>query len=379
MAGFSGKAIYDTGVFENIAEDVSDIITMISPFETPLLSALGDADRPAANVYHEWLEDELSPNTIIASCDVASTAAATLLGIRGGLAEFLQVGAILMGPTASGNEYMQITAINGNTITVARGVSSTTPNSFAAGESISVVTDNALEGADVAEDTSRARSRTGNYCMIVKKDVIISGTTRAVTMLGGIQDEWTYQVQKKLRETLRDLEKAVILSKLTGNTLGSASGYRTMAGMLAMITTNVSSWGTLTDSALTSSWKLAWDNGGTDCNLLLCGDTVKRVIDQFNGTRVQVIQGSPGEPSFRNLVSIFECTYGAAPVMLSRWMPANKFALISTERVKVVPLQGRSFQFQEVSKTGDSTKGMVLGEYTLELRNQAGMVSGKVG
>jgi hypothetical protein len=80
---------------------------------------------------------------------------------------------------------------------------------------------------------------------------------------------------------------------------------------------------------------------------------------------------------FRNLVSVFECTYGVAPIMLNRWMPPNRYAIISTARIKLLPLQGRSFSFVEVSKTGDSNKGMCLGEYTLEIRNEEGMVQGK--
>ena len=40
-------------------EDVSDIITNITPTETPLYSMFGKTK--ADNVYHEWLEDELSP------------------------------------------------------------------------------------------------------------------------------------------------------------------------------------------------------------------------------------------------------------------------------------------------------------------------------
>ena len=44
-------------------EDVSDIIGIVSPFETPLLDALGDAKRAAASTIHEWLEDTLLPNT----------------------------------------------------------------------------------------------------------------------------------------------------------------------------------------------------------------------------------------------------------------------------------------------------------------------------
>lgn len=51
---FTGRAIYDSDgtnvVFSGVAEDVSDVISMISPFETPLLDALQQATFPARNV-----------------------------------------------------------------------------------------------------------------------------------------------------------------------------------------------------------------------------------------------------------------------------------------------------------------------------------------
>ena len=61
---FSGKATYSAGTdLAEIAEDVSDIVSIVSPYETPLLDHLGDPAHPAMSTYHEWLEDALLPNT----------------------------------------------------------------------------------------------------------------------------------------------------------------------------------------------------------------------------------------------------------------------------------------------------------------------------
>ena len=61
--GFSGKATYVSGAsLPELAEDVSDVISIVSPFETPLLDVLGDPLRAATSTHHEWLEDELLPN-----------------------------------------------------------------------------------------------------------------------------------------------------------------------------------------------------------------------------------------------------------------------------------------------------------------------------
>ena len=61
---FTGKATYSAGsTLPEIAEDVSDLISINSPHETPLLDALGDASRVARSTVHEWLEDALLPNS----------------------------------------------------------------------------------------------------------------------------------------------------------------------------------------------------------------------------------------------------------------------------------------------------------------------------
>ena len=60
---FTGKATFTAGVdLPEIVEDVSDIIAIVSPFETALLDHLGDAKRPAHSTIHEWIEDTLLPN-----------------------------------------------------------------------------------------------------------------------------------------------------------------------------------------------------------------------------------------------------------------------------------------------------------------------------
>ncbi|MEM6551161.1 MAG: DUF5309 family protein, partial [Planctomycetota bacterium] len=72
---------------------------------------------------------------------------------------------------------------------------------------------------------------------------------------------------------------------------------------------------------------------------------------------------------FRDLVSVYESDFGVCRVVLSRWVPADTVLLLDSSRIDVLPLAGRSFQYQPLAKTGDREAGQVLGEYTLELRN----------
>ena len=65
-------------------------------------------------------------------------------------------------------------------------------------------------------------------------------------------------------------------------------------------------------------------------------------------------------------------------VVLSRWVPSDTVLLLDSSRVSVLPLSGRSFHYKPLAATGDFETGELIGEYTLELRNEAahGIISG---
>lgn len=142
---------------------MSDIISMVAPYETPLMDRLAAAERPGENVLHEWLEEDLGPNTVVGSTALSSAVTpdgtAEYLSVAGGNVKFLQAGMVLIGPSASGSEYVQITAITGNTITISRAFGGTSANSAIAGATYYMVSDAALEGADVTGDISKPRVR----------------------------------------------------------------------------------------------------------------------------------------------------------------------------------------------------------------------------
>jgi hypothetical protein len=370
---FTGRATSDNGVFAGLAEDVSDVIGMISPMETPLLDLIGDANQPAANVLHEWLEDELNPNTLVASSTGIAADTAVALSYKGApVSRNIQVGAILKSNVTG--EFVQVTGLNGNTISISRGFGATVAGAIAPGDTFFVISDAALEGSDVVADTSRPRSRKNNYTQIFKKDVIVSGTQEAVTQLGGIQDEFDYQRQQRIREIIRDLEKATINGVLSGNTLGSSTAYRTMRGLWSFIqsnVTNITTVGTLSPEVLNNIISAPWGNGAVDLDVIVMDPIYKSLADKWNEVRHEIFQNTP--QGYVRRVTYFEGTYGRHQLALDRWMPARSLMVLSTDRVKVVPLRGRSFKFERVAKTGDSEKGMVYGEYTIEVKNEEGL------
>jgi len=294
---FSGKAVYSPNVWaSDLAEDVAPTVSIISTYETPMLDALGDAQYPAAQAYHEWPEDALAPNTFVSSTALASVTTDSVLGFLAGVAAYLRVGAILRLPgdvagRVDDGEYFQVKTITGpDTMTVTRAFGGTSASSTGAGLTFEVISDAALEGDDVTTDVSRPRDRKFNYCQIVKKDVIVSGSLEAQKRVGGITSEIDYQEQMRLREALRDLEKLAIKGILSGNSIGSASAYRSMNGILRMLSTNVVSVaasGGFTEDGLNAAIKLPWDAGARDVDLIVVDAIFKRQIDLLNASRVR--------------------------------------------------------------------------------------------
>jgi hypothetical protein len=51
-------------------------------------------------------------------------------------------------------------------------------------------------------------------------------------------------------------------------------------------------------------------------------------------------------------------------------VPKGTVFLLDSSRIDVMPLAGRHFHYKPLAATGDRDGGQVIGEYTLELRNE---------
>lgn len=369
---FTGKASYDN--FALIGEDVSNLVALIAPTETPFLSLLS-VGGPATSTYHQWTEELIGPDTLICSTAVNSATAATGITING-LGAQLQVGMLLQleSATSGVDEIVQISSVPGaNSILVNRGKGGVY-SSLAVGGTLTVLGPAALEGDDVTVDVTRKTTRRVNATQIFKKDIIVSGTDQAMTYAPAQGSQFDHQAGLRLREVLRDLEKTAIRGVMV-NSQGSSTVTRTMAGLTSFLTAINS---TIVASSFSADpslyvhnvWQDTWNAGARDIDLILCGATWKRAISGTNAAKLDVLQS---DTSVQRMVETWRGDFGAARVVLSPWMPASAFVLTSTSRVRPVPLAGRSFQIQRTAKTGDAEKGFVVGEYTLEVHQPQAM------
>ncbi len=376
---FSGKATFSAGTdLPELAEDVSDIIGLVSPFETPLLARLGDPQRAASSTIHEWLEDTLLPNTDSVNQTTFSPNAQDATGITVANGSRFQVGDQVR--AGNGPEILFVTAVTGNVITVVRRYGATAASNLSNGLKLTILGNAALEGADAAAARFTARQRKQNYTQIFAATVEVTGTMQAVRQ-HGVGDELDYQKQERLRELLRDLENCAINgSAPAAAQQGSASVRRTMNGIARQIATHQyvpgqggfpSGGGAGTDlneALINQALRNVWDQASARIDTIVVNGFQKRRINQFIASTTR--HYNPDDRRFSDLVSVYESDFGVCSVILSRWMPPDSVLLLDSSRVSVMPLAGRSFHFRPLASTGDATAGQVLGEYTLEFKNE---------
>ncbi|MCC7193372.1 MAG: DUF5309 family protein [Phycisphaeraceae bacterium] len=281
---------------------------------------------------------------------------------------------------ANSREVMLVTGVSTNTLTVVRGYGGTTAEPLADNKALRILGNAALEGDDRPATRFTNRARKSNYTQIFTAAVEVSGSQLAAKQIA-VGDELDYQKAERLRELLRDLEQCVVNGVAPVSTPeGSASVRRTLRGIIPHLATNVfvnnaagfpagtgGSNNQLTEEQINTALRFIWEQSSAKIDTIAVSGFQKRRINSFITSNQRY---TARQESFKNLVSSYESDFGVCRVVLSRWVPADTVLLLDSSRIEVLPLAGRSFHFRKQASTGDSEVGQVIGEYTLEMRNE---------
>jgi hypothetical protein len=271
-----------------------------------------------------------------------------------------------------------VTSVVGpNSILVNRNYGGTI-GSLVAGGQLYVRAMAGIEGQDHnGSHVRRLGSRLANTVGYFNIPFATSGTQLAINEYGN--DSFDAAVAKGLIDVMHQLEKEVVRGVLNAsNSLGTATTYRTMQGLRGFIST-VNSSG-ITAASFTANphlyignaYDAMYQNGApqTDDWAIVAGRTLYRDISNMNDTKVEDTSEVEG---FKRVIRRYTGPFGSAQVFVSRVLAATELLLIPRERIKVVPLQGRSFAFETLAKTGDNVKGQITGEYTIEVHHESAM------
>ena len=228
-----------------------------------------------------------------------------------------------------------------------------------------------IEGFDYAFPALTSATRGQNYTQIFSKMGKVSKTQRAVDP-AGYKDEYAYQVEKALKEIGRDIEKALING--TGAVSGGTGAARELKGILAWITSNVSTGtGTgrdITEAEFNSLLAEIYEEGGDPDTILLAPKQRNKMGDLFENSR----QFVDNVKTFTSAIAVYESNFGMLQVVTDIQMPNDSIAVLDTSTWNIPQL--RPVTKDDTAKVADADGFVVVGELTLA--SQAEKYNGKL-
>ncbi|WNF07471.1 SU10 major capsid protein [Brevibacillus borstelensis] len=349
--------IYDASLIGK-RESVVDQILLLNPHQTPLINLIGFS-TPVTQVEHVWFEDEMfADESTVSGAKLETDTSVVVADVEPFRAN--QVIKI-------GEELLLVTAVDSGTktLTVTRGYAGTTATTIADGAKVEVMFVEGVEGADARAARYKARVRKSNLTQIFDDSIEISGTAQAVTQYG-IDDLYEYEKQKKQLEVALQLEKALI------NGVKYESGQiRQMAGLRSMIVTNVdAAGGALSAEKINNLAQSIYEKGGFASGgdyKIMVGAKQKRAISALDANAIRLTRS---ENTRGQVVDMFVTDFGQFEIVLNNNLAPDELFLVDVNRMAIKPLQSREFGHTFLGQKGDYTTGMIVGEYTLEFRQE---------
>lgn len=252
------------------------------------------------------------------------------------------------------------------------------------------------EGDDYVFDAVAAPARVGNYTQIFSQGWVYSGTQQAVENAGNVEKA----AEKKIKagiEVRKDVELAVV-----SNTASVGGATRFFGGLPSWLTTNVNRNGgsnggynsgtglTVAETpgtqraftkVITDSVAQAGYSAGANFSKLVVSPYVKSVFVTFmSDTNVAAFRysaDSRGKNTIVGTADIYEGPFGKLMVEPNRVMAASaavarRAFFLDPEYISVASLRGIQ-EDGDLAKTGDNKKGVIIGELSLKVKNEAAL------
>jgi len=236
-------------------------------------------------------------------------------------------------------------------------------------DTLAAVANNAQkEGFDPAFAARTNPARKANYTQIISAEFQVTDTERN-SNTAGFKDRYTYEMQKAMLEWRRYAEFAIVRNSLIS---GTGSAARQMAGVRAQITTLATNQGSvsLSETMFNTYLQNAWTQGG-NVDMVLVGGVLKRRISAFTNTNTRFVDANQSQVN--NTINVYDSDFGRIEIHKHRYVQNSddtNLNLIGLQKDKWAVAHLDEPHYQEVPRTGYSSKGMIVGELTLEALNE---------
>ncbi len=241
-----------------------------------------------------------------------------------------------------------------------------------------------VEADDITAAAVTPSVRVGNRTQISNASVVISRTQETVKKAGR-STELAYQITKKTKELKRDIE--AILTQNQASAAGNSTTARKTGSLEGWFATNVSrgagggsggfSGGSIvaatdgtqrafTESLLKSVAQTVYSAGG-DADTLMVGPGQKQMVSAFTGNNTRTQDTSEGTLS--TAIKVYESDFGDLKVVTNRFQRNRTAFVLQSDMWQIAWLD--DIRIDDLAKTGDSMKKLLVCEYGLLSRNEA--------
>lgn len=226
----------------------------------------------------------------------------------------------------------------------------------------------AKEGADAKVFVNSTRAELNNIMEIFSRATAVSGTAQAT---GATKDLFSQEIEDRLSEVKVAIEKKLIKGVKNDGSDGQA---RTMAGLEAFVGTEltaVASIDALTEKDVRGLARALFEQGNENAEMyVLVSPDVKEQIDELYKENYNYNHVTN---DFGIVVSTINTNYGVMNFIVDRYASNDKIIAFDLNVLAISYL--RQPQFEQLGKSGDSLKGLVVAEATLEVGSKKAVVA----
>jgi hypothetical protein len=339
--------------------DLSDMLPVITtPSDTPLFTRLPKKAPVQPAILHQWLEDTLPASTDALGA-MYTAAGGTIVVTDFTLFKkgyVLKIEAELMRVT---------TTPTTTTVTVSTAYAGTANVNHANAVAIDIIGYAVTDGADPEQFATTNRTVASNYMQVFQEKIEVSDLDMWAGGYG-IQDKYSYEVEKWLRVLAIRSEKGIIHGRANSD---STNNTRTFGGLLSFITTNATAVaGALTETNLNDSIQLAYAAGGVP-TLIVASPKQRRKITGLIAATQKYYPRMGGSEAAGGSVTQYISDFGTLDVITDRHLPTDTIFILEEGNVAVI--EGMPFTLENLGRTGTARKGQIVGWYTVEVKAQA--------
>lgn len=246
-----------------------------------------------------------------------------------------------------------------------------------------------VEGDDTSYSAVTPTIRLGNYTQIMKKTFLISETEEKVRKAGRAS-EINYQKVLKGLEIRRDAE-SILLSNQAAAAGDGTTNPRKTGSVLAFIKTNTNIGATGANPVYTNIPNATRTDGtqrafsetqvkdvlqqlyksGAKTDMVMVGPVNKQKFSTFAGIAQLRTETNKKTATIVGAADVYLGDFGPVSIVPNAFMRERDALFVDTDYVSINTL--RSYQCEEMAKTGDARKFLCLAEWGLEITNEKGL------